>query len=92
MHTWVEAFIEPVGWMTFEPTPAYPVQERMVDYQAIEESENDLNLIELPIGSRNDILNEEITDDSRFTRNEGSITNNLPTENTSNSSKILEAG
>ena len=53
---------------------------------------NDLNLIELPIGSRNDILNEEITDDSRFTRNEGSITNNLPTENTSNSSKILEAG
>ncbi|NLV89790.1 MAG: transglutaminase domain-containing protein [Tissierellia bacterium] len=88
-HTWVEAFIEPVGWMTFEPTPAYPVQERMVDYQAIEESENDLNLIELPIGSRNDILNEEITDDSRFTRNEGSITNNLPTENTSNSSKNI---
>lgn len=22
-HTWVEAFIEPVGWMTFEPTPVY---------------------------------------------------------------------
>nr|WP_300002995.1 transglutaminase-like domain-containing protein [Tissierella sp.] len=24
-HTWVEAFIEPVGWMDFEPTAAYQV-------------------------------------------------------------------
>ena len=24
-HAWVEAFIEPVGWMIFEPTPRYPV-------------------------------------------------------------------
>lgn len=27
-HAWVEAFIEPIGWMTFEPTPAYPVVGR----------------------------------------------------------------
>lgn len=24
-HAWVEAFIEPVGWMTFEPTSVYPL-------------------------------------------------------------------
>lgn len=32
-HAWVEAFIEPVGWMTFEPTPVYPIQSRLEDYQ-----------------------------------------------------------
>ena len=24
-HAWVEAFIEPVGWVTFEPTTSYPL-------------------------------------------------------------------
>lgn len=23
-HAWVEAYIEPIGWISFEPTPAYP--------------------------------------------------------------------
>ncbi|MDR7870533.1 MAG: transglutaminase domain-containing protein [Tissierellaceae bacterium] len=32
-HAWVEAFIEPVGWMQFEPTPAYPIENRMENYQ-----------------------------------------------------------
>lgn len=27
-HAWVEAYIEGVGWMTFEPTAAYPVPQR----------------------------------------------------------------
>lgn len=27
-HAWVEAFIEPIGWITFEPTPAYPIVGR----------------------------------------------------------------
>ncbi len=27
-HTWVEAFIEPVGWIRLEPTPAYPISPR----------------------------------------------------------------
>ena len=27
-HTWVEAFIEPLGWLQFEPTPAYPTIAR----------------------------------------------------------------
>lgn len=31
-HSWVEAFIEPVGWMTFEPTPALPLPLRLDDY------------------------------------------------------------
>lgn len=30
-HAWVEAFIEPVGWMTFDPTPAYPQIERFAE-------------------------------------------------------------
>lgn len=32
-HAWVEAFIEPVGWMTFEPTPAYAVESRLENYE-----------------------------------------------------------
>lgn len=28
-HAWVEAFIEPVGWMTFEPTAAYDPLEKI---------------------------------------------------------------
>lgn len=31
-HAWVEAFIEPVGWMAFEPTPAYSIQPRLENY------------------------------------------------------------
>lgn len=34
-HAWVEAFIEPVGWMTFEPTPAYNIHPRLENYQSI---------------------------------------------------------
>lgn len=33
-HTWVEAFIEPVGWMRFEPTPAYSIESRLENYKA----------------------------------------------------------
>ena len=36
-HTWVEAFIEPVGWMTFEATPAFPLEPRLENYEAIGE-------------------------------------------------------
>ncbi|WP_312700377.1 transglutaminase domain-containing protein [Sedimentibacter sp.] len=27
-HAWVEAYIEPVGWITFEPTASYPSENR----------------------------------------------------------------
>jgi len=30
-HAWVEAFIEPVGWMIFEPTPAYTTGPRIIE-------------------------------------------------------------
>ena len=37
-HTWVEAFIEPVGWVTFEPTPAFPQPFRQDDFLEEEET------------------------------------------------------
>jgi transglutaminase-like putative cysteine protease len=39
-HSWVEAFIEPVGWMTFEPTPALPLPSRLEGY-SYEESDSE---------------------------------------------------
>lgn len=36
-HAWVEAFIEPVGWMTFEATPAYPIETRLEGYRPAEQ-------------------------------------------------------
>ncbi|HZK33647.1 MAG TPA: transglutaminase-like domain-containing protein [Tissierellaceae bacterium] len=30
-HTWVEAFIEPIGWIRLEATPAYPISPRPED-------------------------------------------------------------
>lgn len=30
-HAWVEAFIEPVGWVRFEPTPAYAAVPRIIE-------------------------------------------------------------
>ena len=43
-HSWVEAFIEPVGWMTFEPTPALPLPLRLVDYSSGEFEPTDPNI------------------------------------------------
>ena len=37
-HAWVEAFIEPVGWMTFEATPAYSISPRYENYSLSNES------------------------------------------------------
>lgn len=34
-HAWVEAFIEPVGWITFEATPAFSVSPRYENYDTI---------------------------------------------------------
>ncbi len=45
-HTWVEAYIEPVGWMMFEPTPAYPLQARLLDYNPDLEYQPDGDLSE----------------------------------------------
>lgn len=32
-HAWVEAFIEPIGWMTFEATPVYSTRNRLDDFE-----------------------------------------------------------
>lgn len=32
-HAWVEGFVEPVGWMTLEATPAYSVEDRALEYE-----------------------------------------------------------
>ncbi|MFA5524666.1 MAG: transglutaminase domain-containing protein [Tissierellales bacterium] len=54
-HAWVEAFIEPVGWMTFEPTPVYPIQSRLENF--------------LPITVENeDSISSEIDNDIREPR------------------------
>lgn len=38
-HTWVEAFIEPVGWTIFEPTPAYELRGRLVGFSPLTDIE-----------------------------------------------------
>lgn len=43
-HSWVEAFVEPVGWMTFEPTPALPLPLRLEGYTPEENGPNDTHI------------------------------------------------
>ena len=43
-HSWVEAFIEPVGWMTFEPTPALPIPLRLEGYSSEEPDPSEQHL------------------------------------------------
>ncbi|MDP3385693.1 MAG: transglutaminaseTgpA domain-containing protein [Eubacteriales bacterium] len=40
-HAWVEAFIEPVGWMTFEPTSSLPAIIRRDDHPGKPGGDND---------------------------------------------------
>lgn len=45
-HTWVEAFIEPVGWVKFEPTAAFPQpyrQDALLDMEDEEEGAVDMD-------------------------------------------------
>lgn len=42
-HAWVEAYIEPVGWMLFEPTPAYSTDIRLENYIEPEEDDEVIN-------------------------------------------------
>lgn len=64
-HAWVEAFIEPVGWMTFEPTPIYPVESRLENYRPAEIENEEIstnginNYIKLPIEEHSfELINE----------------------------------
>lgn len=88
-HAWVEAFIEPVGWMTFEPTPAYGVQPRMEDY-VIEDIEEDVldnisnNYEEIIIDEENrPVPNDIDTNESEIIQGEeDSIKDNTKKEST----------
>lgn len=61
-HAWVEAFIEPVGWMIFEATPAFPIENRRENYTSSLQ-ENHLKPEETP---RNDPIIEGETHDSNI--------------------------
>jgi transglutaminase-like putative cysteine protease len=69
-HAWVEAYIEPVGWMIFEPTPAYDVENRMENYQksviSTNENEqanqnNDVNLPGRPRNFLNNVSDDDLS-------------------------------
>lgn len=67
-HAWIEAFIEPVGWMQFEPTPAYPVQARLENYSP-EVAEEPSNTDEIPgdnSGLDDFYERPDVTDDSEL--------------------------
>lgn len=51
-HSWVEAFIEPVGWVTFEPTPAYPLASNLGEIE-LEEAYESEESIEIEMDERN---------------------------------------
>lgn len=42
-HSWVEAFIEPVGWMTFEPTPSLPLPLRLEGF-SYEDTDSEIDI------------------------------------------------
>lgn len=65
-HAWVEAFIEPVGWMTFEPTPVYPIQSRLENYQpvVVEDEESASNEIENNVREPRPGFEDMLIDDS----------------------------
>lgn len=61
-HAWVEAYIEPVGWMTFEPTSAYPLEDREPEIVDEVEDEGD-NQENDTVTEENRELGQEITAD-----------------------------
>ncbi|MSU00700.1 transglutaminase-like domain-containing protein [Tissierella pigra] len=70
-HAWVEAFIEPVGWMTFEPTPAYPVESRLENYQLNESHKNmELNESRENIRTHRNDIDGQIIDSDQIAMDE----------------------
>ncbi len=69
-HAWVEAYIEPVGWMTFEATPAFELSPRFENYNLDESRDidgfdnSDIALEDFQnLGRGQDNLDGEIEDD-----------------------------
>lgn len=79
-HTWVEAFIEPIGWISLEPTPAYPIISRASetrDSKAPEETDNN---------PQSSIPNRELLyqENNKLTNNQENLLNgnaNIPKDN-----------
>lgn len=70
-HTWVEAFIEPIGWISLEATPAYPISPRLREMEddTASDKEEDLDSL-LP---DRDILEEGQRIESQETTLNGNI-------------------
>ena len=58
-HAWVEAYIEPVGWITFEPTASYPSENRILNN--IPNAEDEETIPDQPEG---DTDNEDESNDT----------------------------
>ncbi|NLY46673.1 MAG: hypothetical protein GX053_11925 [Tissierella sp.] len=76
-HAWIEAFIEPVGWMQFEPTPAFPAPTRLENYRPeVVEETHDRDIISNDTSERDKSFDQsEIIDDVELGFN-GAVINN----------------
>ncbi|HEY8362132.1 MAG TPA: transglutaminase domain-containing protein [Tissierellaceae bacterium] len=95
-HTWVEAFIEPVGWISFEPTPAYPVENRMTE--SLNSQENGINAPSnayIPINGEKVIdraPKDAIIDDMPMASTENDYTNDTSKASKSNEKTVYMFG
>ena len=73
-HAWVEAFIEPIGWMTFEPTPAYEAEDRIIDIEPEDEIDDEINQDDQSTSDLdNDFIHEIMPDDDLGVIDDGGI-------------------
>lgn len=90
-HAWVEAYIEPVGWITFEPTPAYRTDNVYANYNANDnEDDNADDNVDDNVDEEiwenelnNELDNEKPTTNSQES-NDDSNTEDLTRENSNN--------
>ncbi|MGO1469392.1 MAG: transglutaminase-like domain-containing protein [Tissierella sp.] len=80
-HAWVEAFIEPVGWVSFEPTAAYePLDNEIIEEENISpDTEDDKEEIEDEAPSNLPIVEDEDDfEDKNNTVIDNQSDNNVP--------------
>lgn len=80
-HTWVEAFIEPVGWISFEPTAAYQALDG--EETPMEDLEESPSLEEDILPEKEDIPNEPLPDMETPFEDEGTLGDNINTQSNS---------
>lgn len=74
-HAWVEAYIEPVGWMTFEPTSAYPLEDR--ELGLVEDVDEDTQEDDIEDTNEPDMDENLLADDDIGMNNDGEGTDSL---------------